>query len=67
MVWTRIRDNAILLSHAGQSIKMIASIYGVCRQTIAIWLKNWTRDGLCRLIDQSGRGGRKKLPIEVDL
>jgi len=36
LVWTRICANAVLLNHAGQSIKQMASLYGVCRQTIEI-------------------------------
>jgi len=65
LVWTRIRANAILLSHEGQSVQAIASIHGVSRQTIAIWLKNWESKGLCGLLDKPGRGRRKKLPSEA--
>ena len=63
-VWTRVRANAILLSHEGQSLQTIASIHGVSRQTVSIWLKNWESKGLCGLIDKSGRGRRKKLSME---
>lgn len=65
LVWTRIRANAVLLNHEGQSIKMIASLHGVCRQTISIWLKSWESNGLCGLIDQPGRGRRKKITLEL--
>jgi len=64
LVWPRIRANAVLLSNEGQSIRIIASIYGVYRQTIAIWLKNWETRGLCGLFDKPGRGRRKKAPYE---
>ncbi|HID69936.1 MAG TPA: IS630 family transposase [Desulfobacterales bacterium] len=63
--WTRVRANAILLSHEGQPLQAIASIHGVSRQTVSIWLKNWETKGLCGLIDKSGRGRRKKLPSET--
>lgn len=65
LAWTRIRANAVLLSYQKQPIQAIAFICGVCRQTIAIWLKNWESSGLCGLIDKPGRGRRKKLSNEA--
>ena len=37
--WTRHRAHAILLSGEGYRVVKIAQIYGVCRQTVASWLK----------------------------
>ena len=59
--WTRIRANAVLLSNKGMPVQMIASLYGVCRQTVSIWLKNWDRNGVCGLVDKPGRGRRRIL------
>ena len=61
LYWTRLRAHAVLLSAKKIPLKDMAKIFSVCRQTVSIWLKNWEKDGLCGLIDQPGRGRRKKL------
>jgi transposase len=35
---------------------MICSIYNVCRQTVSTWFFKWDTQGICGLIDLSGRG-----------
>lgn len=59
--WPRMRANAVLLSDTGMPLQSIASLCGVCRQTVSIWLNNWEAKGICGLIDKQGRGRRKKL------
>ena len=59
--WPRTRANAVLLSDKGMPLQSIASLCGVCRQTVSIWLNNWETKGICGLIDKLGRGRRKKL------
>ena len=39
---------------------MIASIYGVCRQTAATWVHAWEDDGICGLLDKP-RSGRPRI------
>ncbi|MBE8232169.1 MAG: helix-turn-helix domain-containing protein [Endozoicomonadaceae bacterium] len=59
--WTRVRGNAIILSSEGILLQKIASICGVNRQAISIWLKNWESKGICGLIDKPRQGRPKKL------
>ena len=56
--WTRIRANSILLSNKRTPLQDIASLHGVCRQTLSIWLTNWNINGIFGLIDKEGRGRR---------
>jgi transposase len=56
----RIRAHAILLSDAGFKLSMIASVYGVCRQTAATWLHAWEDGGICALFDKP-RSGRPRI------
>ena len=42
----RIKAHAILLSDAEFKLSMIASVYGVCRQTAATWLHAWEDGGI---------------------
>jgi transposase len=59
----RIRAHAILLSDAGFKLSMIASVYGVCRQTAATWLHAWEDSGICALFDKP-RSGRPRILCE---
>jgi transposase len=60
---SRIRAHAILLSDAGFKLSMIASVYGVCRQTAATWLHAWEDGGICALFDKP-RSGRPRILCE---
>ena len=53
---SRIRAQAILLSHKGISAPLLCSIYSVCRQTVSTWFYKWTKFGICGLVDSQGRG-----------
>jgi transposase len=57
---SRIRAHAILLSDAGFKLSMIASVYGICRQTAATWLHAWEDGGICALFDKP-RSGRPRI------
>lgn len=59
---SRVRQRAqgILLSHRNYSIKQIADIFEVDRDTVTHWLNGWEEGGLCGLYD-APRAGR--LPI----
>ena len=46
----RIRAHAILLSHTGFQLSMIARIYSVCRQTVSTWIHAWDTGGICGLL-----------------
>lgn len=56
LAWVRIRASAVLLSQNKLSMQCIASVFGVCRQTVSIWLENWETKGICGLFDRTGRG-----------
>jgi len=56
----RIRAHAILLSHSGFKLSMIARIYSVCRQTVSTWLHAWETKGICGLLDKP-RSGRPRI------
>ena len=58
---SRTRANAVLLSDKKMPLQSIASLCGVCRQTVSIWLNNWEKNGICGLLDKLGRGRRKIL------
>ena len=53
---SRKRAHALLLSYKGYSVPMICFTYSVCRQTVSTWFHKWKKEGLCGLIDRSGRG-----------
>ncbi len=59
----RVRDraHAVLLSHKGQKIEDIASIFDVNRDTVSDWFTRWESDGLSGLQDAPGRGRKPKL------
>lgn len=59
----RIRAHAILLSHEGFKLSMIASIYGLCRQTVSTWVHAWEAEGICGLFDKP-RSGRPRILCE---
>lgn len=59
--WARVRANTVLLSNNQTPLQDIASLYGVCRQTVSIWLNNWDAKGIFGLIDKEGRGRRTTL------
>ena len=64
--WTRIRAQAVLFSSSHCSLYTLSYTFGICRQTISIWLDNWENEGLCGLIDKPGRGRNKKISIETE-
>lgn len=57
---SRSRAHSVLLSNAGFKLSVIASIYGVCRQTASIWLHGWESFGVCALSD-APRSGRPRI------
>lgn len=59
----RIRAHAILLSHAGFQLSMIARIYSVCRQTVSTWIHACDAGGICGLFDKP-RSGRPRILCE---
>ena len=64
----RIRAHAILLSHTGFQLSMIARAYSVCRQTVSTWIHAWDTGGICGLLDKP-RSGRPRIlcqEAEVD-
>ena len=63
----RIRAHAILLSRRGFSVSDIASIHGICRQTVATWLHDWEEKGICGLFDEprSGRPRKQKFRFSI--
>jgi len=64
----RIRAHAILLSHTGFQLSMIARVYSVCRQTVSTWIHAWDTGGICGLLDRP-RSGRPRIlcqEAEVD-
>ena len=56
LTWVRTRANAVILSENKLSLQRIASVFGICRQTVSIWLENWETKGICGLFDRTGRG-----------
>lgn len=55
----RMRAQAILLSHKGYKLKVIADICQVNRDTVSQWLSRWEQDKVDSLSDaaRSGRPG----------
>lgn len=64
--YTRQRAHSVLLNHAGRSVREIATILGVHRQSVARWLKSWEKRGLCGLIEKP-RSGRPKHLEEAEI
>lgn len=63
---TRKRAHSILLSDNGYHIPYITEILGVCRQSLALWIKNWDLVGLLALIEDTRSGRPRKLPAEEE-
>lgn len=61
----RIRAHAILLSDAGFTLNEISATFDVCRQTVAIWLKNWDAGGPGALLDKPRSGRPSKLSKDI--
>ena len=57
----RHRAHAVILSHQGKSLKEIADIFAVDRDTVANWLDRFDRFGLNGLSDQARPGAKPKL------
>ena len=55
----RTRAHILKLSHDGYSIKEIANICYVCRQTVSTCIKNWEKYGIASILEAK-RSGRKK-------
>jgi len=53
----RMRAHGLVLSSEGITIKAIAKIYHVDRDTVSTWIKQWEKHGAKRLHDQP-RSGR---------
>src|SRR5207245_10961803 len=56
----RMRAHGLLLSSEGITIKAIAKIYHVDRDTVSTWIKKWEKDGDKSLHDQT-RSGRQTI------
>lgn len=56
----RDRCHCLLLSHQGQPVQELASIFSVIPLTIYNWLSRWEKQGLVGLFNQKG-GGRKAI------
>lgn len=57
---SKIRARAILLNHLGLKVMLISTIFGICRQTVSIWLHAWEDTGICGLLDKP-RSGRPRI------
>jgi transposase len=57
----RMRAQGLLLSHQGLSIKAIAKIHHVDRDTVSTWIKKWEKHGDKSLHDQPRSGRPPKL------
>jgi transposase len=60
----RVRAHGILLSAHGMTIKEIAKIYQVDRDTVATWIKKWEHHGVASLYDKPRSGRPPKLTLE---
>ena len=64
----RARAHGLLLSGQGVTIKEIAKIYQVDRDTVSTWIKHWEQQGEASLHDHPRRGRPPKLtPAEQEL
>ena len=59
--YTRLRAHSVLLSSEGWSVREIATILTVNRQSVARWLNAWEEKGLCGLIEKPRSGRPKRL------
>lgn len=57
----RHRAHAVLLSHSGKTIREIAEIFQVDRNTVSAWLDRWDKLGIDGLADQPHTGAPPKL------
>lgn len=62
---SRLRAHSILLSNSKFKLSVIARAYGVCRQTVSIWLHNWESLGVCGILD-APRSGRPRMFSEEE-
>jgi len=60
----RARAHSLLLSAEGMTIKDIAKIYQIDRDTVSTWIRKWERDGPTSLHDQPRSGRPPKLTLE---
>ena len=60
------RANSILLSGNNLSLQLIATILGICRQTVSTWLNSWETKGICGLYDEPGRGRKPTFSKDQD-
>ncbi len=61
--WTRVRATSVLLSAQKIPLQSIASVSGVCRQTVSIWLHNWKEQGVNGLTDKPRPGRPPELSV----
>jgi len=59
----RMRAHAVLLSVSGFEVQEISEIFGVCRQSVATWLRGWEKHGLCALLDKPRSGRPRKMAV----
>jgi transposase len=64
--YTRQRAHGVLLSSEAWSVREIAAILGVHRQSVASWLHAWEHEGLCGLLEKP-RSGRPKHLEEAEI
>ncbi len=57
----RRRCHCILLSHGGQTIANLSTLFGVSQKSIGVWLKLWESGGVKSLDLKPGRGRKPKL------
>lgn len=60
------RCHALLLSHKGQQMQALATIFSVSLATISNWFTAWETKGVVGLRNQDGRG-RKPILTQSDL
>jgi len=64
---SQIRAHAILMSDFGLKVMLISKIYGICRQTVSIWLHAWEDKGICGLLDKPRSGRPRILSLEAEM
>ena len=60
------RCHALLLSHKGQQMQSLSTIFSVSLVTISNWVTAWETKGVVGLRNQAGRG-RKPILTQIDL
>lgn len=60
------RCHALLLSHQGQDMAALKTIFNVSHATISNWLTAWETKGIVGLRNQAGQG-RKAILVSTDL